>query len=1329
VSHRTAVAVLILLVLVGGTSACATDIFIAPTGNDTTGDGSIGNPYATLNKAATVAVAGDTIQVRAGSYGGGVAANCISAKHGSPGAYITVNAYDGDLTAEFINGLGLRGGCSYIRLTGLSMTNNAQNANHPIHICSNPDICRSDHIEVLRCRFHDWVGPSQIKSQDTDYLLYEDCETYNTVSTDPQSFTFDLFWCSYSTVRRAYIHDFLTLGIMNKAGCEYNVYESNVIVNPSNQPALGMLAGSCANRHNPNLEYHSAYLVMRNNIVKEAQRAAVSSHDAYYLYVYNNLFADCGDVANGYGYVLQHSNGQSCIFQGTKHYYVYNNIFYDTGGDMYAAYKYDNGDIEDWTTGYNCYWNNGNSIPDGAGGVVPNPNTETGRQIGNPNLSLSGTPNSWQTWVDYYRPTASSALIIDTGTSAAGSAPRPAVLADIEGTPRPRGAGWDIGPYEYPNGTAVPDAEFLSDKSWGTPPATFQFTDYTSGGPTSWSWTFGDGLTSTVQHPSHTYTASNVYTVALTATNSAGSNTETKTNYITVKPLDAEFTADQTWGPSPLAVNFTDQSTNSPTAWSWSFGDGGSSTLQNPSHTYSGVSYYSVQLTASNVNGNDTETKINYLAVCSEVMVYPSAWWSWHDPPDGDLHVVTGSLTDLQVEDGVTMEVAPDSTSRRYSMFYQGTTTYTANQVHGLTVEYVGRATDPATPRGFAWATNVQGGHDNIDLWDPWGTAYHTTRWRTTNAAKYMLASGLLEAVFCGCPYGTGPYTILSDLMRWKLCLKPTGTPAPVADFTGTPTVGLPGMTVNFTDTSVNTPTAWSWDFGDSGTSTAQNPSHTYAAGGSYTVSLTATNAGGSDVETKTDYISVCTEVTLFANTMSQFIWGGPVIAGSLADVRTDNEVYHVTHVDPAQYQNECRRYYYPSAYAPADVARLTLEYEWKGSRDDTPNYQINILKQGPGGPGDVIPENLIPQHLHGTTEGWETWYSDSPATYIRDDNSVWLDSCGCPNGNPNAFSTFIDVARIKLWVKPGATISAPTANFTGAPTSGAPPLTVSFTDSSTGSPAFWAWDFGDGASSTVQSPSHTYSNNGTYSVALTVNNGYGSHTLTRSNYITVAQPPAPTFVAAGTVASGTGAITPALPAGRQSNDILLLFLETANQAISIANQNGGTWTQVTNSPQSVGTAGGSNGTRLTVFWSRYNGTQGAPTTSDSGNHQLGRIIALRGAATSGDPCNITAGNIESTVDTSGAIAGATTTVVNTLVVAAIATALPDASGTANFSAWANGDLTSVTERTDNTVTAGNGGGLGLATGVKVTAGAYGNTTVTCATASTKAMMSIAIKP
>jgi len=166
-----------------------------------------------------------------------------------------------------------------------------------------------------------------------------------------------------------------------------------------------------------------------------------------------------------------------------------------------------------------------------------------------------------------------------------------------------------------------------------------------------------------------------------------------------------------------------------------------------------------------------------------------------------------------------------------------------------------------------------------------------------------------------------------------------------------------------------------------------------------------------------------------------------------------------------------------------------------------------------------------------------------------------------------------------------------------------------------------------------------------------------------------------------------------------------------------------------TNSPQYCGTAAGTDGVRLTAFWSRYNGTQGDPTASDSGNHQLGRIIAIRGAVASGNPWDVTAGGVEAVSDTSGSIPGTTTTVTNTLVVTAIAAALPDAAGTANFSSWTNANLTSLTEHTDNTVNAGNGGALGVATGIKATAGAYGNTAVTLANAAYKGMMSIAIKP
>jgi PKD repeat protein len=84
-----------------------------------------------------------------------------------------------------------------------------------------------------------------------------------------------------------------------------------------------------------------------------------------------------------------------------------------------------------------------------------------------------------------------------------------------------------------------------------------------------------------------------------------------------------------------------------------------------------------------------------------------------------------------------------------------------------------------------------------------------------------------------------------------------TVAPSVAADFTGDPRIGIPPLTVSFTDTSTGTPTAWAWDFGDGDTSTQADPEHEYADPGTYTVALTASNANGPDTETKSQYVLV----------------------------------------------------------------------------------------------------------------------------------------------------------------------------------------------------------------------------------------------------------------------------------------------------------------------------------------------------------------------------------------------------------------------------------------------------------------------------------------
>jgi PKD repeat protein len=117
------------------------------------------------------------------------------------------------------------------------------------------------------------------------------------------------------------------------------------------------------------------------------------------------------------------------------------------------------------------------------------------------------------------------------------------------------------------------------------------------------------------------YAGGGVFTVSLTAGNSAGNNTKTRIAYIAVTALPsapvADFVAGPLTGSAPLTVQFTDQSTGSPNAWSWDFGDGLFSSQRNPSHTYQSPGSYTVRLTALNTGGQTTRTRTGYIVVGS----------------------------------------------------------------------------------------------------------------------------------------------------------------------------------------------------------------------------------------------------------------------------------------------------------------------------------------------------------------------------------------------------------------------------------------------------------------------------------------------------------------------------------------------------------------------------------------------------------------------------------------------------------------------------------------------------------------------------------------
>jgi len=163
-----------------------------------------------------------------------------------------------------------------------------------------------------------------------------------------------------------------------------------------------------------------------------------------------------------------------------------------------------------------------------------------------------------------------------------------------------------------------PVAAFSASPTSGNAPLKVKFTDKSTGSPTSWKWSFGDGKTSTSKNPSYTYSKAGKYTVSLTVKNAAGSNTKTIKNYIVVNALKAPvaaFSASPRSGKAPLKVQFTDKSANSPTSWKWSFGDGTYSTAKSPAHKYSKAGKYTVSLTVKNAKGSNTKTVSGYITV------------------------------------------------------------------------------------------------------------------------------------------------------------------------------------------------------------------------------------------------------------------------------------------------------------------------------------------------------------------------------------------------------------------------------------------------------------------------------------------------------------------------------------------------------------------------------------------------------------------------------------------------------------------------------------------------------------------------------------------
>jgi len=139
---------------------------------------------------------------------------------------------------------------------------------------------------------------------------------------------------------------------------------------------------------------------------------------------------------------------------------------------------------------------------------------------------------------------------------------------------------------------------------------------------TSWSWDFGDGATSSLTDPTHTYVAMGTYSVQLLVSGTMGSDSLLREDVVVVEQPaapEADLAAAPTAGDLPLTVGFVDASRGVVTSWLWDFGDGGTSTIRNPTHVYAAPGTFDVTLTASGPGGGHSLVRSGFVSVTGSV--------------------------------------------------------------------------------------------------------------------------------------------------------------------------------------------------------------------------------------------------------------------------------------------------------------------------------------------------------------------------------------------------------------------------------------------------------------------------------------------------------------------------------------------------------------------------------------------------------------------------------------------------------------------------------------------------------------------------------------
>jgi len=850
----------------------------------------------------------------------------------------------------------------------------------------------------------------------------------------------------------------------------------------------------------------------------------------------------------------------------------------------------------------------------------------------------------------------------------------------------------------YTKAWTPPVANFTATPATAITPARIQFNDTSTNSPTSWQWKFGDGNTSSERNPVHTYEEVGTYDVNLTVENAYGSDSVTKTDYITVVEAPDFLNG---WNYRKL-VTIAGSSDGVLTDYQMRFVVHRSEGTDSGEHVYLGTNvkedYSDLRFTTIGnapmaywIESSDAGSAVVWVKV-PEIPVTGTQVYLYYGNPgaeavsDGDAtfpffddfagsSVDTGKWdTSLASVSGGVCTISTSTTTTAYIQSKQSfpigyaarfrwKTPSERNWIaHGFYAStanraqlYYNNARQYLTVNaGSSTTTGHSNSYASYAVWE--------VQRESASLVKYGYNDGVLTQVSTNVPLVDMPVAFrvarssgtTSSSIDW-VCVRKTTANMPViaawgareespcppsAEFSANKTRGALPLTVQFTDLSYPVPKSWHWDFGDGYTSSEQNPLHVYEGVGTYDVNLTVYNDHGSDTLIKTGYIQVSESQPFLSGWMYRKL---VTIAGSSDGVLTDYQMRFTVHrsegVDIGEHvyvgtnvkedysdlrfttiTNEVLSYWIESSDAgsavvwvkvpeiPVTGTQVYLYYgnpgaeavsdgdatfpffdDFAGSSVDTGKWDTSLASVS-GGVCTISTSTTTTAYIqskqsfpigyaarfrwktpsernwiaHGfyastanraqlyynnarqyltvnagssTTTGHSNSYasyavwevqreSASLVKYGYNDGVLTQVSTNVPlvdmpvafrvarsSGTTSSSIDWVCVRKttanmpvIAAWGAREESPCPPSAEFSANKTRGALPLTVQFTDLSYPVPKSWHWDFGDGYTSSEQNPLHVYEGVGTYDVNLTVYNDHGSDTLIKTGYIQVSE-------------------------------------------------------------------------------------------------------------------------------------------------------------------------------------------------------------------------------